>query len=238
MGATLGLTSGALGIGVLGLLLVAGLATSATWTLLGPLRLRAHADGSVVDLDVASLGNPIVEFVAADGTTVRYMDTLDGHLALGQSVPVRYDPRAPHRARVATAEATYLRPALMLLIVPVLLAATWTLVQRADRVEPADRVAAYVPLMTSLDRLGACAHGSCSATTTRRRLRAYDRARRAVAPVASPSVEAAIAELQRRLAPVRRGRGRVPAAPIAALGRTMMRDVDDVLGPGAPVGAE
>jgi hypothetical protein len=93
----------------------------------------------------------------------------------------------------------------MLLIAAVVLAATWTFVQRSDRVEPAERVAAYVPLIASLDELGACARGSCSEQTTQRRLHARDRARRAAAPVASTRVGAGIARLQRRLAPVRRG---------------------------------
>jgi hypothetical protein len=204
-----GLTDRALGIiGALGLLMAVSLVFSAVWTMLRPLRLRAKADGRVVGLDLDSLGNAIIEFVTADGTTVRYADSLDGGLKTGQCFPIRYHPRAPHRARVATPEATYLTPLVMLALAPMVLSATWTIVKRENSVAPGDRLSVYGPLSASLHKLEACERGACSATAMRRRLLAYDRARLAAAPFDSTLVATQIAALQRSLASVRRGKRR------------------------------
>lgn len=226
----LGLTDRALGIGAMGVLMAVGLVLSAVWTLLGPLRLRANADGRVVG--VASPDNAIVEFVTADGVTVRYVDSLDGGLRTGQSVPVRYNPRAAHRARVATPDATYLTPLLMLAIAPVVLSATWTIVKRENSVAPGDRLSVYIPLSASLDKLEPCARGACSATTMRRRLHSYDRARLAAAPFDSTLVGAQIAALQRSLASVRQGGGSLRAAPIEAVSQTLSRERQELIDAG------
>lgn len=227
-----GLDETALGVGATGLWIAATLVFSAVWMLLGPLRLRARADGTVVGYDARTLGDPIVEFVTADGTTVRHVAALYGHPKIGQSVPIRYNPRAAHRARVATPEATYIEPLVMLAIAPFVLSATWTLVQRENSVAPGDRLAVYIPLSASVQELGACARATCSARTMRRRLRSYDRARRAAAPFHSPRAGAQIAALQRSLASARRGDRRPPAGPIEVVDQTVTRELQDLISRG------
>jgi hypothetical protein len=223
------LSQTAVGSAALGLWIAAGCVFSAIWTLLGPLRMRARADAEVVGLDARTLGNPILEFVTSDGTTVRYVESLGGNLKTGQSVPIRYNPRAPHRACIATPAATYLTPAVMLAIAAVVLSATWIVVERESSIAPGDRFAVYVPLSASLQDLAACARRSCSPTTLRRRLRSHERARLAAAPLDSPLVSAQLAALQRALATVGRGDGRPPAEPIEVVGHTVSRELQELL---------
>ena len=224
-----GLEDTAVAIAAMGLLIAATLTFSAVWTLLGPLRLRARADGRIVGHDPETLGNPIVEYVTADGTTMRYVDALDGHMETGQSVPIRYNSRAPHRARYATPEATYLTPLVMLAIAPLVLSATWTVAKRENSVAPGDRLAVYVPLSASLQKLDACARRACSATTLRRRLQSYERARLAAAPFASPLVGAQIAALQRSLASAKQDDQRPQARPIEAVLQTLARELRELI---------
>ncbi len=193
------------------------------WSLLKTLRSRASAVGTVSDMKLGADGLvPVVDFVGADGTAGRFCADHDGYLKLGETVPVRYDRRAPHRVRIATFQGSYLRPILALVLAPFVLSLARTIETRHDSVAPLDRVAVYIPLRVSLLDLESCARRSCSAARLERRLHAYDRARVAAEPLASPSVRAGILDVQRSLRAVRRGGAHPPAAPIAALRSTLI----------------
>lgn len=68
--------------------------------------------GTVVDLKVSrgssggSVYKPVVEFSTAAGAPVRFTDTLANSksvtLQVGASAPIKYDPRRPQRAKIAT----------------------------------------------------------------------------------------------------------------------------------------
>ena len=114
-----GLSTDALLLFGLGLLPAVSLALSAIWTLLGPLRLRSRAEGTVVGLDAAFLGNPIVEFAArATGTTVRYVQHQDpllvrkrAHTAALQPARTPSGPRRDTRGHLPhPAVAAHARP--------------------------------------------------------------------------------------------------------------------------------
>lgn len=64
-----------------------------------------------------------VEFAAADGSAVTFTETSQtrGKLALGAEVPVKYDPSAPAKARIATGGRLWVTPIIMIGLGAVLL---------------------------------------------------------------------------------------------------------------------
>jgi hypothetical protein len=207
-----------------------GLALGGAWSLVRTTRLRAPATGTVSEFRFDGEGPvPVIEYVGADGASARFCAAHDGYLLLGQSVPIRYDPRRPQQARVDTLVGSYLRPMLAVLLAPLVVSLAWTIEKRETRVAPLDRVTVYIPLHLSLIELAPCARHSCSAANLARRLDSYDRARLAAEPLASPSVRSRIAELQRSLRLARRGASRPRAAPIAALSAALIAEEDTAL---------
>ncbi len=217
-------------VATLTFLFAASLALNAVWELLSASRMRAPAEGAVTGWEANGEGcDPIVEFVGADGTRGRFVARSDGYLDLGQTVPIAYRASAPHRARVATPMGTWVRPVGMLVLAAVVATWTSTSVERASSAPPEGRVAAYDALNRSLDPLERCASWSCAAPAMQRRLRAYDRARLAAAPLASERVGARIAEVQRSLVRVRRDQRRPRLAPILELRLALHRDLQEIV---------
>jgi hypothetical protein len=105
--------------GVLTLLFGLFFGLGGCWWLGLNLRMRARAMGTVVDVEPLE-DEAGVSFRTADGTLTYFTGVAIGHLGkwgtgVGQTVPVRYNPRHPEKARIATFAGSYLYPVIGLL---------------------------------------------------------------------------------------------------------------------------
>src|ERR1044072_8290859 len=125
------LTTGAPAIAAFGGALAVAMAAQAVWWLALNLRASGRCEGTVVGTEIRGIyPEPIVEYVAGDGVTRRFVARSDGYLKVGQTAPVGYEPRAPDRARVVTLTGGWLRPAGPLLVAVLVAYATLAMVER------------------------------------------------------------------------------------------------------------
>jgi hypothetical protein len=108
-------------VGVLGVLIGVGAVLRCAVGVASYRRMSARATGTVIgsdDLNGVQLV-PVVAFMPLQGPETRFSGGNDMGLfgpRIGQSVPVRYDPRDPAKARIATFYMSYLSQGFCLLL--------------------------------------------------------------------------------------------------------------------------
>jgi hypothetical protein len=90
------------------------------------LRGAIATEGTVVDLeesrdiDTGSIRYaPVVKFTTAEGQTTQFTDpsgTSPNPYEIGETVPVKYDPSKPHKARIPTALRLWVAPAILVVL--------------------------------------------------------------------------------------------------------------------------